>query len=296
MLLEDVVAELTATGPARLSLPEYRQVELYTKRKTLAFAPPAAEAGPPMAALAGLVRAFLVLDAWCETRVDGFDRMPSWQRYLALPRATRTDKMVAELYRMLRIARIVLFHPQGHADMDEGVIKINGAINKVALSLELTVIGARLLESAVAYVLGAQRQPYPPAYVEAMLGQYFHDIVAEVKRFADEDRVLYQFRHPGFFHRHFRFDCDNPKYSEADGFLHIEIGALHRDRALYPIDFYAVIGDVLHIIPVEALTDGRIALADLAKWRARLADGTTLPAGFRHRFGREVMVVGQPMT
>lgn len=296
MLLEDLVAELTTSGPNRLSLTEYRQVELYTKRKTLAFAPPQAPAGPPLPALAGLVRAFLALDAWCETRVEGFDGLSRWARYLALPRVTRTDKMLAELYRILRVARTVLFHPHGHADMDEGIIKINGAINKVALSLELTVIGAGLLESAVAYVLGAQGQPYPEAYVEAMLGQYFHDIIAEIKRFADEDRVLYQFRHPGFFHRHFRLDCDNPKYNEADGFLCIEIGALQSDRALYPIDFFVTVGDALHIVPVEALTGGRIALAELGKWRARLDDATTLPAPWRHRFAREVMVVGQPMT
>ena len=43
------------------------------------------------------------------------------------------------------------------------------------------------------YYLDSFRQPYSEAYVEAMLLQYFLDIVAETRKFADGDRVLYEF-------------------------------------------------------------------------------------------------------
>lgn len=286
-----LLAEL-ADGP-RLSLPQYRQIELYSKRKTLNFAP--AETAPeiPLGRLAGLCRAYAMLDCLL---IGDEESKTTWRRYLDLPRVTPVDKLVAELYRILRIGRLTLFHPHGHVDMDDGIVKINGAINKVALSLEITVAGLALLESAVTWYVGALRQPYSAAYVELLLVQYFFDIVAEIKRFADEDRVLFQFRRKTAFNRHFRFDCDNPKNREEGGKLVIEIGALHRDPALYPIDFYVVASNRLHIVPVEVLVDGAIALDELPKWQARLADGISLPADFRQRFGREVMVVGQPMT
>ena len=59
---------------------------------------------------------------------------PSWQRYLILPRAATLDKLVAELYRILRVARAVAFHPHGHIEAEDGIVKFNGAINRGALS------------------------------------------------------------------------------------------------------------------------------------------------------------------
>ena len=292
MTMPSLLLAEPAGGQHRLSLPEYRQIELYSKRKTLSFAPPDPAPEVPVGQLAGLCRAYAGLDfLLCPDEAK-----TTWQRYLALPRATRTDKLVAELYRVLRVARAVLFHPHGHVEMGDGIVKINGAIDMVALSLEITVAGLGLLESMVAWYAQSLRQPYPAAYVEAMLGQYFFDIVAEIKRFADEDRVLYQFRRKYAFARHYRFDCDNPKSREEDGKLVIEIGALHRDPVAHPIDFFVIHDGKLHIVPVEALTDGVLALDQLPEWRARLTDGISLPADFRQRFGREAMVVGQPMT
>jgi hypothetical protein len=283
--------DLAQSGPTRLSLPEYRQIELYTKKKNLSFAvhPPVDAA--PVPPIAGVVRAFAALDG----HLGGGER-PSWQTYLELPRATALHKLVAELYRILRVARRIAFHPQGHMEADDGIVRMNGAIDKVALSLEITQIGLTLLESAVAYYLGSLEQPYPDAYVEAMLCQYFADIVSEIKRFADEDRILYQFRQKMHFNRHFRFDCDNPRIEPADGRLKFALGERYVSALAYPIDFFVTHDDLLHIVPVEALSDCALALSDLPLWRARTPDGHTLPAQFRPRFAREVMVAGIPMT
>jgi len=181
-------------------------------------------------------------------------------------------------------------------EAEDGIVKFNGAINRVALSLEITPAGLALLESAIAYYLGWQREPYPAAYAEAMLAEYFFDIVAEVKRFADEDRVLYQFQRKHRFNRHFRFDCDNPKTLIAGDALEVETGPAYRNTALYPIDFFIVHEGALHIVPAEALTAGKLPLAQLIRWRARTPDGATLPASFRWRFSRDTVVIGQPMT
>lgn len=294
-LLNDLVAGLQAMSGGRLSRTEYRQIELYTKKKTLAFA----EEVVPSSALpptAGACWAALLLDAALDARHPAIEGKTGWSKYQALPRVTPTDKVVAELFRMLRVVRAVAVHPHGHIDYEDGVVKINGAVHHVALSLEITPMGLALLESAVAAFLGSASQPYGDAYVDALLLQYLADIIGEVKRFADEDRILYQFRPPFFFNRHFRFDCDNPKVSIGDGRISFEVGAIHRDTTRTPIDFFVVHDNALHIVPVEALRDFALPLDELPRWRIRSADAVTLPASFRQRFGREVNLPGIPMT
>lgn len=295
----DSLQALSAGGSERLTLPDYRQIELYSKRKSLDFAEPLINAGPPATLIAEGVRAFWVLEALAETRSPSQPGQTRWQRYVDLPRLSALDKLIAELFRVARILREVAFHPHGHIDYDGGVVRCNGAIHGVALSLELTPAGLRLLTSAVAYVVQALASPYPLAYVEALTLRYFVDLVAEIKRFADEDRILYQFRQPKPFARHYRFDCDNPKLHSRGDTLMIDVGPRYCDRTAYPIDFFALFDGALHIIPIEALShDHSLLLGELPRWQARLSAETpaTLPAAFRARFGREEMVIGQPMT
>lgn len=294
-LLTDLVAGLDALAGRRLFRTEYRQIELYTKKKTLAFADPV-QVSPADAPAAAACWAALLLDAALDARYPEVEGKTGWQKYQALPRKTPTDKVVAELFRMLRVVRAVTVHRHGHIDFADGIVQMNGAIHQVALSLELTPVGLGLLVSAVSAFLELESLPYAEAYGDALLLQYLTDIVAEVKRFADEDRILYQYKSPFFFNRHFRFDCDNPKTRVADGRMTFEVGPLYRDPVRSPIDFYVVHDGVLHIVPVEALADFALPLEQLSRWRARTPDGVTLPAAFRHRFGREVNVPGIPMT
>lgn len=295
-LLKDLVAGLDALVGSRLRRTEYRQIELYTKKKNLAFAEEPPPRSPAQIATAGACWAALLLDAALDAHHPDAEGKTGWRKYQTLPRKTPTQKVVAELFRMLRIVRAVAVHPHGHIEFDDGIVKLNGAIHQVALSLEITPAGLALLESAVAAFLASDGQPYSAAYGDALMLQYLADIVAEVKRFADEDRILYQYKPPFFFNRHFRFDCDNPKTSVSDGRIGFEVGPLHRDTMRTPIDFYVIHDGALHIVPVEALSDFTLPLDELARWRVRTPDGFTLPAAFRQRFGREVNLPGIPMT
>jgi len=295
-LLFDLVANLSAGSANRLSLPEYRQIEMYSKHRLLSIAAAEEPSEVPLSRIGGLCQAFLVLDAFLASQSQADETMPTWRRYLELPRTNTGERLVAELYRVLRVARTVAFHPQGAIEMQNGVVRIKGTVNKVVMILDLSSAGLMLLESAVAYYLDSRRQPYPDAYVEAMLLEYFQDIINEIRRYSDEGRSLYQFRPKHAFNRHFRFDCDNPKTRLDDENLEIEIGAAQRNPALYPIDFFITLGDVLHIIPVEVLVDGKLPLAEMGRWRARTPDGVTLPASFRARFGHDTAAVNQPMT
>lgn len=293
---EKLIADPAFGWSSNMRLPECRQIELYTKRKALSFLDPAAPDEAPMERIAAVARAALAFEA----TLAGFHPtelpLTAWKRCKELPRKTQTEKLLAELHRILRIVRKVSFHPHGHIDMRDGIVCLNGAIDLVALSLEITIAGLDLLETMVAYWFRSLTSPYPEAYAELMLAEYFGDIVAEIKRFSDEDRILYQFRRQKPFNRHFRFDCDNPKATYDSDFVAFEIGERYRDPARHPIDFFVVLGDALHIVPVEALKEGRLERADFGKWRARTQDNLSLPAAFRPRFAREKIVVGQPMT
>ena len=279
-----------------LRLPDYRQVELYTKRKALNFLDPPAPEEAPLDRIASVARAALVFEATLAGLYPTEQPLTAWARCKELPRTTQCEKILAELHRILRIVRKIAFHPHGHVDMREGVICLNGAIDMVALSLEITLSGLDILETMVAYWCDARESVYPEAYVTRMLAEYFSDLVIEIKRFSDEDRILYQFRRNGPFSRNFRFDCDNPKIVFESERLTFEIGERYQDAARYPIDFFVVVDDVLHIVPVEALRDRTIAKSELPHWRARTPDAVSLPASFRTRFAREKIVVGQPMT
>ena len=280
----------------KVRLPEYRQVELYTKRKALNFAEAQPPEGVPMDRIAAAARASLVFEAALAGVFPTQLPLTAWARCKEMPKTTQTEKILAELHRITRIVRKVSFHPHGHVDLRDGIVCLNGAIDLVALMLEITAAGLDLIETMVAYWFSAKDSIYPEAYVEWLFAEMFCDLVAEIKRFSDEDRILYQFRRRPPFNRHFRFDCDNPKASFDGDHVRFEIGERYRDPARYAIDFYVVLDDVLHIIPVEALKEGKIARAELPKWEARTPDALSLPASFRTRFAREKIVVGQPMT
>ncbi len=292
-LIDTLTTEYAESPEARRHQPEYRQLELYSKKRRLKFEDASAR---PMErpALLSALQVGSLLDAWLDARDPSREGKTSWERYLGLPRAKGAEKVLAELARVLRVVRLAAVH--GRVEAIDGILQLDCTFNRCALALHITPVGLELLGAATLYALDADRQPYSDAYVEAIVAQYFADLVAEIKRFSDEDRVLYQFRPGRPFNRHFRFDCDNPKVHLDERSLTIEIGAFHSDSARYPIDFFLTIDDALYIVPVEALSDGRLAREELPRWRARLAPGAPLPARFRGRFYREAVVVGLPMT
>lgn len=275
--------------------PEYRQLELYSKKKKLAYARSGDEAAGQRGSFS-LEMAYAALEGALTLAQPEIEGLPSWKKYLALNKKNAMDKVVAEVYRILRIHHLAWVNRDGHFEVDEGVIRIRCVFQLCSLSLGISPVGMELLESFVGYYLDSFRQPYSVAYTEAMLIQYFIDIVQEITTFSDEDRILYQFHQAMPINRHFRFDSDSPRYEIDDGMLKIEIGKRYDDPARYPIDFYLIVDDATYIIPAEALKHGSLPMEKLYRWRIRTADGLHLPERFRLRFGRVENVVGLPMT
>jgi hypothetical protein len=89
----------------------------------------------------------MALDDFLSARVpDLGEGATSWQRYLALPRKSQTEKMVAEVFRVLRILRIASIHRAGHAEWDEALARFSCTFGTCALSLNITDAGLALLE------------------------------------------------------------------------------------------------------------------------------------------------------
>lgn len=296
LFIDDIASDYAAHFGQRHHLPEYRQLELYSKKKKLSFAD--AKTADPNQYRGGISTsmAYAVLDSLLVSQQAEIAELPSWKKYLALPKKSATEKVVAEVFRILRIFQLAWVLPAGKLEMDDGIVRMSCVFERCALSLNISPVGIELLESFVFYYLDSFHQPYSAAYVEAMLVQYFSDIVAEVKGFADLDRVLFQFRQTMPMNRHFRFDSDSPRYQVEGDMLEIDTGKMHANMDRYPLDFYLVFRDVLHIIPVEALKQGKIPLDELPRWQSRAEDGLKLPERFRSRFGRVENVVGLPMT
>ncbi len=293
--LPELAGELAARSSTLLSLPEHRQIELYTRKKTLAVS--ASGAGLAEAArVAAACTACLLLQASFESDDPANEGRTTWDIYRALPRNSSGERAVAEIFRILRIVRRVALHRQATVVADGGLLRFFGSIDGTVLALDISLAGLALLESVVAYHLDSFRQPYSAAYVEAMVLRYYADIVGEIKRFSDEGRSLFQFREPLRLNRHLRLECDTGRVRIIDDACQFDISEASRDAARFPIDFFVVIRDVLHIIPVEALSNGAIAVADLPRWRARGTEGGALPASFRMRFAHEIMPTDVPMT
>ena len=291
--LPELAGELAARASTRLSLPEYRQIELYTRKKTVSVRAGASRL-PEAPRVSGACTACLLLQAAFEADDPAVEGRSTWEVYRALPRASSGDRAVAEIFRILRVVRKVALHRQGTLVAEGGLLRFFGAIDGTVLALNISPAGLGLLESAVAYYLGSFAQPYSAAYVEAMLLCYFADIVGEIRRFSDEGRSLFQFRETLRINRHLRLDCDTARVRFDGDACHFDIGDAFRDSSRFPIDFFVVVRDVLFIVPVEALVDGAIAMADLDRWRAR--GGAALPASFALRFAHELMPTDVPMT
>jgi len=294
-LLPQIIADFTHRFGAHLRLPEHRQLELYHRKKRVGFAP---ETGSDslLPDLLPTLNAFMLLEGFLEARYPEIEGKTGWEAYQALPRKSDTDKVVAEIFRILRVLRTSVVSPLGHVMVEHGLIRTFVTHHQCALSITVSMPGLELLTSAVAWYLWAQGQPYPEAYVEAMLLGYFTEIVEEVKRFNDEDRVLYQFGHRLTLNRLQRLDLDSPKVSIEDGVCSFDIAKPFQNVARYPIDIYVAIDGALYIIPIEAAINGRIQAAELERWKARTGDKAELPHDFMLNFGREPVVVGQPMT
>jgi len=200
------------------------------------------------------------------------------ERFTAWRPDTRTRRLAAQVYRILKIPRRGVSAPGARLASSERVFQVNYVEAPFAFGLRVTFAGLELLAGFVAIYLDFKRQPFPEAYVEAMLSEYYEDIVAEIRYLSDEDGSVLHFRKQFAFNRHFRFQCCTARYTLTSERLEIETGERFADKRTYPVDFFLMIEGEFHIIPCEALVDGGLSREELPRWKARSPDpGDGLP-------------------
>ncbi len=157
--LPELAGELVARSSTRLSLPEHRQIELYTRKKTLAVSAEDARLAEA-ARVAAACTACLLLQAAFEADDPANEGRTTWDIYRAAPRGSSGERAVAEIFRILRIVRRVALHRQATVVAEGGLLRFFGTIDATVLALDISPAGLALLESAVAYYLGSFTQPY----------------------------------------------------------------------------------------------------------------------------------------
>jgi hypothetical protein len=267
--------------------PEYRGLEMYSAKKRSADAQKvqsdAVFSGKQtmLLSLQGAWSALNLLEAYfSQQQPHTVEGVTSWQRYQQLPKKQIADKIIAETYRLLRIVRIAWLHSDGQIERRGNVTELCCNSNQYPLILKITDTGLSLLQSLVFYFLNKAQTQYGDAYHDAMLQSYFTDLVGELRGFEDEDRVLCQFRTSLNINRHWRLDCENPRYQVTDGFCVIQLNPRYNDAVCHPIDFHLRLNDRFYVVPMEALTpfstaeDKRyinaISLTALDRWECSL--------------------------
>jgi len=288
MSFADAVARELMTGHmGRVVSPEFRQIELGgTRRPILSFDDPEPFDHQTVAEVTAVVRAHAGLEAVLGGSYPWDDERSSWRRHLDLPRGTRAERAAAEVYRRVRLVGAIAVRPGVRMERRDALVYLGVDVDKEIYEVEITSGGLALLELGAAKLVEFRNTPYPETWVEAYLTTLLADLTAETKAFHDEDNYPQQFRAPFPFNRHRRFDCENPRTRFVDDGLEIEIPEAFKDAAVFAIDFHTIVDERLHIIPVEALTNGRLPTEEIPAWRARVPDGRTLPAQFRRRFTR----------
>lgn len=253
-------------------LPEQRKIELYTHGLEVSLADPGPPEGPPgwdIPPVMDALVAFMLLEAQLETSHPGLAELPWGQRQAALAPRDRVQRVMAQVYRILRLLRRGVAAPGARLKNGEGVFQLNYVERPFAFGLRVTHAGLELLASLVALYLDLLRQPYPEAYLEALLSQYYEDIITEVRYLSDEEGSVLHFRKEMAFNRHCRLRCGNARFVLGPQHLEVAIGERFADPRAYPIDFFLLIEGEFHIIPAEALETGRLPRAELERWRAR---------------------------
>lgn len=276
---------------ASLHWPEYRGLEMYGGKPqglSQQWAPPAAQCegvDPALVPwLAGPWQLLHLLEADFMLRgLVPLEGQASWQHQLALPRQDQAQKLVAEGYRLLRLVRIALCHPQGQL---KGSRDRQGRLQGLSLGCHanaypvqcgISLVGLQLLQSMLLFYLQERDGGrVGPAYLQAMLLSYYTDLVAEIHEFEDEDRALCQF-HPGLeLNRHARLECRNPRFGVAEAHCLIQLSPRLAAGPVRPIDFFLHLNDGHYRVPMEALValPGRspscphaIPLAALGGWQ-----------------------------
>ncbi|MGE4559948.1 MAG: hypothetical protein AB7E77_07095 [Desulfobulbus sp.] len=254
-------------------LPEYREIEMYTNASAIQLCEPehtGEDNGWNIPQAMDALEAFSFLDGYWESVNPQFAGLPLGQRLSRLDPTTHTQRLMGQVYRILRILRQGVSAPDARIRTGKRIFRINYVAPPYAFALHISFAGLELLTATTVVYLNSFRQWLPAAYLEAMLAEYYEDAANEIKYLSDEIGSVQQFRKTMVFNRHHRLRCGSARYTLTADALEIDVGPRYANSFLYPIDFFLLVDGVFHIVPAEALEEGRLPRKQLVDWQVRM--------------------------
>jgi len=253
------------------NLPERRKIELSYNEKLGIPVIPFLRTRPepePFPGFFAPLEMFDILDDYLVFQKPELEARSSLDRYHGLPKTTRTEKILAEFYRILRVYHIICTYQEGRISekTETGQIEIDLPEKDVVYDMHYFPEALEVLCAGIVYYLSSLKRPDPPAYVDAMLSAYYRDVVASISFFCDEVGNLYQFHSDFLMNRHLRLLGGNAEFKIEGDFMIFQLEEMLKDPSRYPIDFYFQVYRKLHVLPVEALTDGKLPITELPRW------------------------------
>jgi hypothetical protein len=262
---------------AQVFVPEVQELSFHSKRQGGVNILPflrQREASDYSALLFDPWRSYMMLDGYISTVYQELGSCTSYEKYKALPKNNRMEKLFSEVYRILRVYHMAFIHENGIIERESSMLwHVDMVTNPTVYSFRITDIGLNLLTSFVSYYFYSVNSIEPIPYIEAILSSMYGDIIDQIVDFHDEDADLRLFHSPLYLNRHFRYANGNATFAQEDGVLYFEKDVIYNDCGRFPIDFYFYYGNDLYIVPNEVMDSNKISINDISKWKARVDKG-----------------------
>ena len=212
---------------------------------------------------------FTVFDSYFEAKNPSLEGASFRSKYLSLPKNNNLEKIVASVYKILKVYRNATVHHFSSIVTSDNLHIINYSFNGTNFKLEITNRGIKILKSFILCFFYYYESLFSDSYLESLFNGYYANVLGEIQEFNDEDGSSL-IRFPDSICSN-RYDCDSIKYSISNGELVFRIPDKFNEHTEFPIDIKFTYNGKVHILPVEVLNGTkRINIDNVRLWETRI--------------------------
>jgi hypothetical protein len=212
---------------------------------------------------------FMVFDSYIESKNQSLEGLSFRQKYISLPQNTNLEKIIAQIYRILKVCRNAIVHSMSSIVNDGNCLLINYVNEKTGTNFRLKVSfkGIKIIKNFILNYLIYQKSRYSNLYKEYLFNSFYNDIIQEIYDFNDEDNKLVNIDSRSIC-RFIRYNCCTIKFTVDDDMIVFNIPDGFNDSIKYPIDIYIEYGKIKYIIPIEITNSLKsIKISELYMWK-----------------------------
>jgi hypothetical protein len=261
---------LGKTGYARL-LPERDHLELKedgTSQISMCFFEYISMGQIPIPDILSTSIYFMVFDSYLESKNPNLEGESFRQKYLDLPKGNNMERIVASIYRILKVYRNATVHQMHSILHTASDIRIDYLFSKTNFKLEISNQGIKTLQEFILCFFQYCESIYSDSYLELLFNGFYLDILKEIKDFNDEDgNILLSF--PGLINRYQRSDCKIKNYSIHNNELDFHFPDKFYDSTKYSIDIFFEYNNREYIVPNEVLNGKKLTIEKINLWEKK---------------------------